>query len=304
MIKSFFSLSFSLLVSVFLFSQKYQSVSDSIIRNAMQLSSDKKYEESIKEFDKISELSPDYLRAQLGKSSAYYSKGEYKESAKVLESLSIGSSKDLSFRHDYYTALGNSYDSDNQEEKAIETYDKALKEFPNAFSLYYNKGVALVKQNKSKEALECFEKAVELNPYHARSHSFIGMIALDNGNLTEGALALTTAILLQPTAGYTTDNIVVLDKSLARKYETPDNAFNLSDSDGNFESIENILRKQFALNNEYKISSEVVAPSTKQLYALMSELSKEKVSDGFFNRTYVPLMKKKWEDKQFENLTY
>ena len=48
-------------------------------------------------------------------------------------------------------------------EEAIECFDKAIELNPNNSKAYYGKGFILKNQNKYKEALEIFEKSIELD---------------------------------------------------------------------------------------------------------------------------------------------
>ena len=49
-------------------------------------------------------------------------------------------------------------------EEAIECFDKAIKLEPNYATGYHNKGISLEKLKRDKEAKECFNKANELKP--------------------------------------------------------------------------------------------------------------------------------------------
>ena len=51
--------------------------------------------------------------------------------------------------------------------EAIECYDKALKIDPTDADALYNKGLALYKRGKYNEAIECYDKALEIDPKHA-----------------------------------------------------------------------------------------------------------------------------------------
>ena len=51
--------------------------------------------------------------------------------------------------------------------ESIESYESALKINPKSKEAYYNKGISLLVLEKPRSALECFEKAVQLDPNYA-----------------------------------------------------------------------------------------------------------------------------------------
>jgi tetratricopeptide (TPR) repeat protein len=52
----------------------------------------------------------------------------------------------------------------SQNQEAIESFDKAIEIDPNDASTWCNKGTALSNLGKNQEAIESFDKASELNP--------------------------------------------------------------------------------------------------------------------------------------------
>jgi len=52
-------------------------------------------------------------------------------------------------------------------EKAIECYGRALEINPNYAKVWYNKGNALSKLGRHKEAIECYDRVLEINPNFA-----------------------------------------------------------------------------------------------------------------------------------------
>jgi predicted Zn-dependent protease len=67
------------------------------------------------------------------------------------------------------------------------TAKKLLKQFPNAFVLHNLYGNALAGQNKFKEAVESFRKALKIDPSIAELHFNVGIL-LTNMNRTEEAI--------------------------------------------------------------------------------------------------------------------
>jgi len=59
--------------------------------------------------------------------------------------------------------LGNCYARLNEHDKAVEHYDKAIGVDPYHADAWYNKGQALIKQGNSSEGEHCISKAIDLH---------------------------------------------------------------------------------------------------------------------------------------------
>lgn len=59
--------------------------------------------------------------------------------------------------------IGNCYDRLNQPDKAVEHYDKAIGVDPYHADAWYNKGQVLIKQGNNSEGEECISKAIDLH---------------------------------------------------------------------------------------------------------------------------------------------
>ena len=60
--------------------------------------------------------------------------------------------------------LGNNYSKNKEYNKAIESYEKAIKinsEYPSA---YYNLGITYRKNKEYNKAIESYAKAIKINP--------------------------------------------------------------------------------------------------------------------------------------------
>ncbi len=57
--------------------------------------------------------------------------------------------------------------SSNRNEEAIECYNKAIELNSNYSDAYNNKGIVLNYLNKYNEALECYDIAIEINPNYS-----------------------------------------------------------------------------------------------------------------------------------------
>ncbi|HFB99790.1 MAG TPA: DUF3857 domain-containing protein, partial [Phaeodactylibacter sp.] len=78
---------------------------------------------------------------------------------------------------DYLDAI-EYFKNKKNHKKVIKLYDELIEKFP--YRIYYRKEKAayLFEKNKLDEAIACFEKAIAINPYHARTLEKIGDIYL------------------------------------------------------------------------------------------------------------------------------
>lgn len=60
--------------------------------------------------------------------------------------------------------IGKTLIDEGKYEEAIECFDKALELDPTYIRAYNNKGCVFEALNKHEEAIECYDKAIELNP--------------------------------------------------------------------------------------------------------------------------------------------
>lgn len=91
---------------------------------------------------------------------AYYAKADYKQACKYLEETAKHKDvTDLVFQ-----LLGNSYDNLGKSDKAIDTYEKGLKLFPNSGRLHLELGNVQLMKEEYNKAAAYYEKGIELEP--------------------------------------------------------------------------------------------------------------------------------------------
>ncbi|MEY4717700.1 MAG: hypothetical protein RL563_318 [Pseudomonadota bacterium] len=94
--------------------------------------------------------------------------------------------------------LATVYSQINQNEIAIQIYEKALKIDASVAGLYSNYGIALTALKKFDEALSVFSKAIELNPDYAPAYINRALAQKAQGRLDEALLSFEKALQLNP----------------------------------------------------------------------------------------------------------
>ena len=82
--------------------------------------------------------------------------------------------------------------------EALVCFDKALEILPRFDAAWLDKGVALAKLGRTKEAVECYERALEINPQSANAWYNLGTVQQDAGQLEQSLASYDQAVVLNP----------------------------------------------------------------------------------------------------------
>lgn len=118
------------------------------------------FDESLEYLEQAKELDPDNIDVLYEMAMANYIKREYKTAEKILKKLT---------KHDQvydrvYQMLGNCYDMQGKRPKAIKTYDKGLKKFPNSGILNLERGNMELAAKEYSKALNYYEQGIKGDP--------------------------------------------------------------------------------------------------------------------------------------------
>jgi tetratricopeptide (TPR) repeat protein len=127
---------------------------------AVELMDNGDVKKSLKLLAEAQELDPTRFDYPYETAYANYLQEEYKKSVKILESIKFH--KDVTDQ--LFQLLGNSYDMLGQSEKAFEIYNEGLRKFPNAGSLYLEKGNVHWNKKQYDQALPYYEQGIEADP--------------------------------------------------------------------------------------------------------------------------------------------
>ena len=82
--------------------------------------------------------------------------------------------------------------------EALACFDKALQLLPRFDAAWLDKGVALAQLGREKEALACYEKALEINPHSAHAWYNRGILQQNQGATEEALASYDRAVTLNP----------------------------------------------------------------------------------------------------------
>ena len=110
--------------------------------------------------------------------------------------------------HQIYHSLALAYMSTKENDKAVESLEKALALNPQRDSYYFELGALKEKTGDFKGAIENMRRAIEINPLHSNAHNFLGYIyALEGRDLDRALEHLKKALTIQPRNGYFLDSL-------------------------------------------------------------------------------------------------
>ncbi|MCI9844657.1 toxin-antitoxin system YwqK family antitoxin [Flavobacterium pectinovorum] len=281
----------------------YASVynSESIINKGVSFYDNEKYDEALTEFYKISKTDPKYLNAQYEIGLTLSAQDKKSELKTLLEDLY--SKGKMAEYPDLYRMYAIFLSDEKEYESSEKIYKEGEKYLSNSSVFLYNYAVLYIRKKENQKALDLLEKIITNDPNHAASHYLLGIMAFENGKITEGTLALMSYLAIAPTGQYANQAIVNLNANFGQNY-LAENKLIFSKSGDNFEDIETILRNQLPLKKVYKIKSTIDDKITRQIQAIAEYATEHKMGDGFFETTYIPWVKNLVEKNQLEGYSY
>lgn len=140
------------------------------------------YTAAIKVYERAVKLKPESMQLYYEMAFSYMSMKKYQRTIECCEKA-LASKDSLQNVALVYALMGSAYDNWGKPEQAIQTYDKGIKEFPDDYLLYFNKGVAYKKMKDNNEAVKSFISALSLNPRHLSANVELGGLLAANGNI-------------------------------------------------------------------------------------------------------------------------
>lgn len=198
-----------------------------------------------------------------------------------------------------YLILGNNYFGKNEYQKAIESYQKAIKINSEYSSAYYNLGIVYPKIKEYSKSIESYEKAIELNLEDSNGYYNLGIVYTKIEQYEKAIESFNKALEFNPSNSSTYFNL----GNLYKKIEQYERAIELYEK-----SIELDPKNSSAYNNlgvvlievkEYQKAIEsylnaiVINPEKKSSYINLFELEiiQNITLDKKYHKEYLSLIR-------------
>ncbi len=274
------------------------------------------YEAAITKYDKALQLDKDNLLALAEKAMSLLSLQKYDEAVVCCEKA-IEKHSGSEVLKIVYVTYGNASDGLEKTDKSLEIYDEGIKQFPDFYLLYFNKGITLSNITKYDEAILCFQKSVSLNPKHASSHNAIARLLDMKEKRIPSLLAYSRFLILEPESKRSKGNLENLQKIMEGNVEktgeksitisiSPNMLGDTTSKENSFASTDLLLAMAAALDynkkNKKKTKVEQFIGKFETVCSSLKETQKDNY--GFYWDYYVPYFVKMKDEKLLTTFAY
>lgn len=274
---------------------------DDLVSEGIKLHDKGKYQDALDKYDEALKLDPSNSTVLFEKSYSLMMLKKYDEATDLLKKV-LKESKDPEIRRLSYINYGTILDYQGEGKKSIKKYDEGIKEFPDSYLLWFNKGITQNALKDNDDALESFKKSVSLNPMHASSHNALAQ--MNNSSRIKAMMSLFAFLLIEPKGSRAEANLEEFNKQLMKGVEKKDgqniNIFiDASTLDKKNKSAEDDFSSQemlWSVISAANLPDSIGAKSdvdrldvTMQLFCNTMESSIKENSKGFYKTFYVPM---------------
>nr|WP_294859758.1 tetratricopeptide repeat protein [uncultured Fluviicola sp.] len=307
------------LLSSTLFGQDKEGA-EKLVNEGIEFHDKGEFDKAVSKYNKALELDKNNLLALAEKAMTLLYQNKYEESIACCEAA-IENHSGNQLLNSVYVTYGNAYDGLKKTDESIGVYDDGIKLFPDYYQLYFNKGVSLIHQKNYEESLECFQKAVQLNPNHASSHNGIARIVYGESKKVPAILAYCRFLSLEPTSKRAQENLSTLKELMKGSAEKTGNksititidpgTMGDTTADGknkanNFSTAEMLLSLESAMDFDKKYKKETEVEQFIRKFGTLCSILGESRKDnsGFFWEYYAPYFVEMKEQNLVEAFGY
>lgn len=204
-----------------------------LCKEAIHLMDNGDVKKSLELLDQARELDPKNMTYIFETGYAYYISGDFAEAVVYFKKAM----KDKKLTDTHFTMLGNAYDSNKQPKKALATYLKGIKKFPNSGKLYVELGILALNNELINEAITYWEKGVEVEPNYASNYYYLTTMFCQSQEPIWGLMYGEIFRQLEPKSNRSIEISKLLFDTYAGLYEAK------SDTSGTF----NLTKKGFQI---------------------------------------------------------
>ncbi|MDG1517968.1 MAG: tetratricopeptide repeat protein [Flavobacteriales bacterium] len=194
-IKNLISLLLTLVISITTFGQT--STAKDLIREGITFHDAGQYKKAIKKYKKAFEIDSTNVLVLYEMGYSSYMLKDY-DGTILLCKKAIHRFPDSKTLKQVFTLYANTLDVTGKPREAMDVYDQAISKFPSHYMLHFNKAITAYNLKDYYEARVAFQASAKLNPRHASSVYYLGIIEDIFGNKISAILALSRFMILEP----------------------------------------------------------------------------------------------------------
>lgn len=226
---------------------------DSLIAIGITWHDRKDYNEAIEFYKKALQKNPANATALYELAYSQYEQGDLED---ALETALEGARYNSPILPRLYMVIANIYDDQEEPEKAVEIYHKAIAIRPDFYLLHYNLALTLTRMRQGKEAETSLHKALQLNPFHPSSHLLLAQLWMGRNVRIPALMAYTHFLLLEGGTKRASEAATVVEKIISGAGNRSDKEKNViylnsspDTSEGNF-TVQEMSLSLFATTDE------------------------------------------------------
>jgi len=278
------------------------------------------YNGAVAKYDKALELDKDNLRALAEKAYTFVTLEKYDEAVVCCKQAIEKHPGDQDLKTLYVT-YGNALDGLKQTDGSIAIYDEGIKQFPDFYQLYFNKGITLASVKKYDEGILCFQRSVALRPDHGSSNNALARLLDAQGKRIPSLLAYCRLLALEPQSNRAKEDLARVQTLMNGNVEetgkrsitvhiSPDMLGDTTaegkPQENSFTSTDLILSMDAALDhdkkNKKKTPVELFTRKFENVCASLKEGAQE--NSGFYWSYYVPYFTEMKDKDLVETFSY
>lgn len=274
---------------------------EKLVAEGIILHDNRLFDSAIAKYDSALILDKNNLHASAEKALSLFASARFNETVEICKHAiaAHAQGKELST---LYSIYGNAMDEMNDPKKAIAIFEAGIKQFPDYYPLYFNKGITLIRIGKTKEAIENFQKTISIAPNYASAHIALArMLELSNERIP-AILAYGRALILEPDSKRSAENLEsmenlmkenikqVKEKNISITLDPSKQKKNKANQENDFEATDLILTLAAADDfSEKNKNKSIVEKFIKKIESVCTSLKEEQLNkSGFYWNYYAP----------------
>jgi len=276
--------------------------SDGILTKAIEFSRQGSYAEAVRTLEELNISDPYYLIGQYELVNAYLMSEEPEKGLNI--STRLFNNKKYEEYPPLLTLHGIALSTNDKLDEALEIFELAQKKYPESTNILFNKAVVYQKQHNLQAAMDIYRKIIEIDPSHTSALYNLGVIALEDGKIVHGSLALMTYLMVDPVGAQAKNALLILNKKYHQNYNKKP-VLDYGRGQNDFRELEELLMAQVQFHQNFNLKISVDDVATRNMQAILDYLEQYEVKgDDFYAQRFAVPLKKITVNGQKTNYMY